>query len=114
MKGALNMEQMCSIIQEVVSDITELIQPQKIILFSRKFNFSGETSSFKLCVITQGCDPGDRRAATQRIYLDVNCAVPFDIVVYNAKQWEDALANTASFAYRVNESGSVVYEQKKA
>jgi hypothetical protein len=91
---------------EVCERIRALVNPHRIILFGHKTNIAGQTSSFKLCVIT---DEEDRQEVERKIYLEVDSEVPFDVVVYTVGEWKTMSAIKGSFANRVAQSGSVIY-----
>ncbi len=86
--------------------IMELVEPRKIILFGLKTLVSGETSSFKLCVVT---DSEDRLAIEKMIYIEIDCEIPFDIVVYTTAEWNTLSVMKGTFANRISETGSVLY-----
>lgn len=90
----------------VRDEIVQLIHPQAIYLFSCKFSVSGDTTSFKLCIIA---DVSDKAAAEHGVYLGVDSEVPFDIVLYTPDEWQRHKANAESFACRVCESGRLIY-----
>lgn len=89
-------------ILSVARQIRELVEARRLILFSRKTGVSGSLSSFKLCVI-----PGqlDREEAERLIYREVDCPVPFDVVIYTPGQWEQALSLPDSFASQISRTG---------
>ncbi len=94
------------LLQGIVGQIVHLVPVQAVYLFSRKVNLEGETSSFKLCVISAG---ESKEGVERRIYLGVDCDLPFDVVVYTAVEWERHLQNPHSFAAQVLLKGQKLY-----
>lgn len=96
-------------VKKVVSALQEKLSPDKIILFSQKFNLQGQVSSFKLCLVT----PTEDKTKTELdVYLAVDSAVPFDVLIYTPEEWQIALGRTNSFASRIQEGGVVLYERQ--
>lgn len=90
----------------VVGSIAERFHPVKIYLFSNKRGGVGKTTGFKLCVVLD-CD--DIAEAERRIYLEIDCEVPFDVVLYQPGIWEELCARKGSFAQRVVKGGVLLY-----
>lgn len=91
-------------IQQVTNSIVERFNPNKIILFSHKHNLKDEITSFKLVVISNATPN-----LAHDIYLEVDCDIPFDVVVYSQNDWDDAVELSGSFAKRVDMKGTVLY-----
>ena len=100
------MEPICACIAETVAAIVALANPRTILLFNQKVALDGSTSSFKLCVVAAA---PDMRTLEREIYLQVDCAIPFDVVLYRPEQWDALLSEEDSFACRVAHSGRVLY-----
>lgn len=98
----------CRNISCVCDAIVQMLSPKKIILFNLKQNVTGETRSFKLCVVSE---IEDKDAAERRIYLEIECEVPFDVLIYTPEEWTALSIERESFAHRILEKGTVVYEQ---
>lgn len=95
-------------VRAVCEQIAERFHPRTVILFSNKRGLSGETGSFKLCVVM---DTQDSRAAERDIYLGVESGVPFDVLVYSPEEWRKICAEEHSFAHRIIRKGAVIYGQ---
>lgn len=81
--------------------------PDKIILFSQKKDLSGNVTSFKLCIVS----PTDNKEEIERsVYLDADCEIPFDLLVYTRSEWEQLIGELGSFAWKLNRTGLVIYE----
>ncbi len=97
-------------IMNVCGEIAELVHPVRIIIFHSKYALAGELESFKLCVIVA---ENDCSKIEQKIYLNVECDVPFDVLVYNREHWNSLMNDTYSFAYRgIMNGGVVLYESE--
>jgi hypothetical protein len=94
-------------ISKVVREIDGLFPHAQIYLFNHKLDRNHEISSFKLCVIYDFADKGE---AERTIYLDIDCDVPFDVVLYNQTEWDRMRAQPDSFACRVCQMGYVVHD----
>lgn len=95
-------------IKNVCDRIVDMMNPEKIVLFSRKINVKGATVSFKLCVISE---TADKEQEEKRIYLQIDSEVPFDVVIYTPEEWSAHCGCKGSFAHRLNARGTVVYEK---
>ena len=95
-------------IESVCRQIVEKFSPERIILFSRKNSPSNVLSSFQLRVIIDGGDPD---MTEHDIYMDIDCAVPFDALVYTSSDFDGLSGRSGSFARRIAEEGSVLYER---
>lgn len=90
--------------------IAELVKPVRIIIFNEKHTPSGDLVSFKLCVIVKETEC---TKTEQKIYLTLECEVPFDVLVYNIDQWNVAVEDPDTFAYRgILNGGVVLYESE--
>ncbi|MDL2233051.1 hypothetical protein LJC63_05665 [Ruminococcaceae bacterium OttesenSCG-928-L11] len=90
----------------VVNKIVELLGPQRIYLYNQRINSRNLISSFKLCIVTE---VGDKFAAERDIYMEIDCDVPFDILIYTPAEWEDLIDSETSFARKILDSGLVLY-----
>ena len=68
----------------------------------------GRLTAVKLCVVIP---EGDSEAAERRLYLEVESELPFDALVYTGGEWKELLESPGSFARRIQETGSVLYEE---
>lgn len=87
-------------------DIIRLCQPIKIYLFSKKQKLCGDCCSVKLCVIIPD---GNSRVVEQRLYVEVESELAFDVLVYTADEWKKLLDNKMSFAAQIEKTGRVIY-----
>ena len=96
------------IITKMADDILNMCEPRKIILFSKKYNMSDELTSFKLCVIVP--DNVDLTELECKIYLELDCENPFNVILYKASEWEHICVDDESFANKIIKNGVVLYE----
>ena len=91
--------------------IAELVKPVRIIIFSSKYKVTGELASFKLCVIVKDTECSKTE---QKIYLNLDCEVPYDVLVYNYDHWNALMEDDPySFACRsIRNGGVVLYESE--
>lgn len=89
-------------IEPVRALIVRQLHPEKLILFNRKLDVDGRLASFKLCVVAQ---VEDWRAAEKRIYLEADCELPFDLLLYTPQQWAEYSAQAHSFAHKIAKTG---------
>jgi len=96
-----------SAVEDVSEKIVEMFAPNAIYLYNQRVGSSGHTSGFKLCVIL----PTQEKDRVERdIYLNIDCEVPFDVLVYTPEEWDMLQQNEASFARKIKETGLIVYE----
>jgi hypothetical protein len=90
----------------VVGEIVSLLAPRKIYLYNQRINDKQVITSFKLCVIAEV----ENKIATERsIYLEIDCDIPFDILLYTPEEWEALTAMPTSFASKIRTTGTVIY-----
>lgn len=97
--------QMSPLIQQVAREIRSMYQVEQIILYNEKHTVTGETASFKLCVIM---DTHNKAEVERRLYLAIDCDVPYDLLLYTPAQWEHLKGCDGTFAWRIARTGSVV------
>ena len=100
------------IIKKMTEDIVSICDPLQIFLVSAKRNSQGEVIRFKLCIVV-GDQYESRTDLETEILLKTDCPVPCDIIVYTISDWNECLDDDFSFAYRIDNEGNVLYEQKQ-
>ena len=87
--------------------IIRLAAPERILLFSQKTAPDGAVSSVKLCVVVNA---GGTEEIERQLYMELDCPIPFDILVYSQADWDQRTKEPGSFASRIQKTGSVLYE----
>lgn len=93
-------------IKGLCDEIVRIADPVRVILFSFKQDTEGNLSSVKLCVVIKG---EDSRMMEQKLYVEIDSELPFDVLVYNRDEWNELISDGMSFAARINSSGRVLY-----
>lgn len=93
-------------VKTVCDAIISKFSPEKIILFNSKLKNSGETKSFKICIIKETTNKNEME---KQIYLEIESEISFDILIYTPEEWKKHTADVHSFAYSISKKGTVVY-----
>lgn len=96
-----------SVIMDTVNQIAGIYNNlEKVYLYNRRVGLKDNTTSFKICIIMDT----ENKAATERnIYLNIDCEIPYDVLIYTPDEWEIFTKDSSSFAYKVHENGVVIY-----
>lgn len=92
-------------VRGVVEEIAKLIRPNAIYLYNHKRTLSGQIASFKLCVIADCV----KEAAERQIYREIDCMIPYDIILYTPEEWQQLTDRPDTFAHKISRTGTVVY-----
>lgn len=96
-------------IKKLVSSIAEHCDELiKIYLISNKIDTNGELTSFKLALIVRNSIESNSELEC-RLYLNIDCELPFDLVIYREDEFEKLKGEIGSFAWKINNSGTVLY-----
>ena len=95
-------------VQEVLDQVIAIAKPEAVFLYNCKYDLDGDLISFKLCVI---CEYDNKRRLLSEIF-DVDCAIPFDILLYTKEQFKELRDDTAAFANRICTKGKMLYGQE--
>ncbi len=98
------------IINQIKDETVKICNPFKIYLVSNKTNSKGELTSFKICIIVDDMYDGYKQLESD-ILIKTDCPVPFDVIVYTISEWNSCVEDDCTFAYRVENSGELLYEQ---
>ncbi len=100
---------MVNTILEVCREICALCDPARIILFGQKLDVNtAQVREFSLCVLV---DTSNKHGVVEDIYLSVECETSFNLLVYTPSEWVALMEDTQSYAYRIVQKGSTVYER---
>lgn len=97
-----------SIVDEVVKKIVAMAAPSKIILYNCKYDVNEMVETFKLCIVGE---VEDKRLLLLQIYQEIESDIPFDILIYTDRQFDDLLKSDESFVSRISKRGKVLYEE---
>jgi len=98
-------------IQEIVRQIVERFQPQKIILFgSYAHGAPTEDSDVDLLLVMEGDEQPLHLAA--QVAAAVDHPFPLDILVFKPSEWEASLMRKGVFATEVMTKGVILYEAR--
>lgn len=95
------------LIDEVTKQVVELCAPVSIYLATYKQNLKGELTAFKLLVVVN--DVKTVSTVEEKIYMTVDCDIPYDIIVYNLSVWDNLVDDYGTFAHKVFENGDKLY-----
>ena len=88
-------------IQGVVSKLIEKCSDiETIYLISNKISTNGTLTSFKLSLISE---------LECRLYMEVDSDMPYDIVLYTRKEFDELKDDEGTFAWKIYNSGAVLY-----
>jgi hypothetical protein len=93
-------------VKTVCDRIIKGFSPSQVILFNIKHSVTGETKGFKICLVM---DTEDKIEAEKRVYLDVDSAIPYDVLIYTPHEWDSLMNENNSFAKRITQEGTYVY-----
>jgi hypothetical protein len=94
-------------VRRVTDLIIAQLCPQKVYLYNQRVNIGGVTYAFKLCIVLE---TADKHAAETELYMQIDCDVPFDLLMYTPREWEALLAQPGSFAGRIRRTGVLLYD----
>lgn len=95
------------IIKAVADRVVELCSPAEIYLATHKYNLRQELTAFKLLIVVN--DVKKVSDVEEKIYMETDCEIPFDVIVYNKTVWEKLIDDYGTFAHKVYESGDKLY-----
>lgn len=81
---------------------------KKIYLISVKVDTMGELKSFKFGLIVDDEIKSTSELAGN-IYFNIDCELPFDIVIYTESEFDSLKEDIGTFAWKINNSGTVLY-----
>ncbi|MDE5917774.1 MAG: hypothetical protein K2G62_06585 [Oscillospiraceae bacterium] len=81
---------------------------EKIYLISNKISTNGTLTSFKLSLIVK--DEVESISELEcRLYMEVDSDMPYDIVLYTRKEFDELKDDEGTFAWKIYNSGAVLY-----
>lgn len=99
------------LITRTADEIVSICSPLNIILVSNKFNTGGELVSFKFVVVVE--DSTESTSDLEcRLYMQIDCDIPYDIVLYKHSEWDRFKNEIGTFAWKIYNTGAYVYGEK--
>lgn len=81
--------------------------PQKILLFgSQAKGTATAKSDIDLCIVASAAD---KRKLLTDLYCYTESNTPLDLLLYTPEEWETSIADTQSFAHKLNREGVLLY-----
>ncbi len=96
-------------IQAVADAIVQQCSPLKIYLVSEKRDITQSLVSFKLALIVPA-DAGNISELECMLYANIDSDYPYDLVLYKITEWETLRSDNRTFAWKIEQTGSVLYE----
>ncbi len=81
---------------------------KKLFLISFKVNNDSELTSFKLALILDD-NTNNLPELECRLYLEVDCELPFDLVIYRESEFNKLKEEIGTFAWKIVNSGAEIY-----
>ncbi|MDE5648765.1 MAG: hypothetical protein K2F60_05335 [Oscillospiraceae bacterium] len=96
-------------IKKLVDSIEEhCTELKKVYLISNKIDTNGVLTSFKLAIIVDNSVENNSELEC-RLYLNIDCELPFDLVIYREDEFEKLKCEIGTFAWKISNSGMVLY-----
>lgn len=94
-------------LQTIQEQIIRLCVPQKILLFgSQAKGTATAKSDIDLCIVAS---TQDKRSLLTDLYCDTESETPIDFLLYTPEEWAQSVADSQSFAHKLNREGVVLY-----
>lgn len=103
----MNADQFRIELNNIKNQIVNKFNPKEIVLFGSlaKGTFRSN-SDIDLCIIK---DTDNKRDLITKIYTEIDCNVPYDIVVYTISEWEKFKNDKDTFVYSIIKNGVKIY-----
>lgn len=99
------------LINRTAEEIKSICSPLNIILVSNKVNTEGELVSFKLVVVVD--DSVESTSELEcRLYMQIDCDIPYDIVLYKVSEWDRFKNDIGTFAWKIYNTGAYIYGER--
>lgn len=96
------------IIAAAVSKAADICDPLQIFLVSEKRGSRGDLKGFKLCLVVS--DERNVNKTESELLIGIDTPVPCDYIVYRISEWNQYVDDDSTFAYRIENSGYLLYE----
>ena len=100
------------ILQQIISSIVKLVNPDKIILFgSRATGKAKKDSDYDVLILKKFCK---KKALRRKLYSNgLNAGVPVDMIVNTPNQFDKLKEYYSYVYYDIAKEGIVIYEKTK-
>ena len=94
---------------QIINGILSCCTPKCIILYSEKLSlFDHVLRSANFCIVV---NTRKKNELTRKLYLNISAEIPFNILLYTPEEWNQMIADPASYASHIAKKGKVLYEQ---
>lgn len=96
----------------IIKNLAQLLKKscaeiKKIFLISFKVNNDSQLTSFKLALILD--DGAENLPELEcRLYLEMDCELPFDLVIYRESEFDRLKNEIGTFAWKIDNSGAEI------
>ncbi len=98
-------------VKNILNAILKICDPVSVIMYGEKKDVSSNmVKSVDLCLIVEDY-PKDE--LLKKIYVEVESDIPYNILIYTANEWEEMTGDPLTYASRIQEKGTVIYEREK-
>ncbi len=95
--------------EKILEELRAIVNPEKMILYGTKKDVAtGTVNDIDVCLVV---NTGDKTSLERDLYLSIDSDVSFDLIIYTPEEWDILIADSQSFAHRILEKGTVVYER---
>ena len=103
----MNADEFKKELDNIKNQIVNKFNPKEILLFGSlaKGTFRSN-SDIDLCIIK---DTDNKRYLISRIYTEIDCNIPYDIILYTSDEWESYKNDKNTFAYSIINTGVKIY-----
>lgn len=92
----------------ILAEIKARVNPKLMVLFGTKKNMvTDKVRDIDVCIVTE---TEDKTRLEHDLYLAIDSEVSFDILIYTPEEWDVLVSDPQSYAHRILEKGTVVYE----
>lgn len=96
-----------AVFDNIVNQLCSDYNPVKIILFgSQSKGTATHKSDIDLCVIMNS---NNKRQSLADMYYNIDSDKPIDFLLYTPSEWDACIADSSSFAYKINREGVMLH-----
>ncbi len=95
--------------QRIIEEVRSIVNPDMLVLYGTKRDIAtGNVKDIDLSIVAE---VSDKTTLEHDLYLAIASDVSFDIIVYTPAEWDTLTSDPQSFAHRILQKGTVVYER---